>query len=68
MPKRIDSGFPHDAPLIATATFRLESVVARELEALGYRRALRGWLAFDGDESAVARANLWPAPRIAFFS
>ncbi len=48
-------------PLIATATFGLESVVDRELEALGYEsRALRpGWLAFDGDESAVARANLW---------
>jgi 23S rRNA G2445 N2-methylase RlmL len=48
-------------PLIATATFGLESVVARELEALGHQsRALRpGWLAFDGDESAVARANLW---------
>ena len=43
------------------ATFGLESVVARELEALGYEsRALRpGWLSFDGDESAVARANLW---------
>jgi 23S rRNA G2445 N2-methylase RlmL len=48
-------------PLIATATFGLESVVSRELGALGYEgRALRpGWIAFDGDESAVARANLW---------
>ena len=47
--------------LIATVTFGLESVVARELEALGYEsRALRpGWLSFEGDESAVARANLW---------
>jgi 23S rRNA G2445 N2-methylase RlmL/23S rRNA G2069 N7-methylase RlmK/C1962 C5-methylase RlmI len=47
--------------LIATATFGLESVVARELQALGYEsRALRpGWLSFEGDESAVARANLW---------
>jgi 23S rRNA G2445 N2-methylase RlmL/23S rRNA G2069 N7-methylase RlmK/C1962 C5-methylase RlmI len=47
--------------LIATATFGLESVVARELRALGYEsRALRpGWLSFEGDESAVARANLW---------
>ncbi len=47
--------------LVATATFGLESVVARELETLGYEsRALRpGWLSFEGDESAVARANLW---------
>jgi 23S rRNA G2445 N2-methylase RlmL len=47
--------------LIATATFGLEAVVARELQALGYEsRALRpGWLSFEGDESAVARANLW---------
>jgi 23S rRNA G2445 N2-methylase RlmL len=47
--------------LVATAAFGLESVVARELEALGYQsRALRpGWLAFEGDETAVARANLW---------
>jgi 23S rRNA (guanine2445-N2)-methyltransferase / 23S rRNA (guanine2069-N7)-methyltransferase len=35
--------------------------VSRELRALGYEsRALRpGWLAFEGNESAVARANLW---------
>jgi 23S rRNA G2445 N2-methylase RlmL len=48
-------------PLIATATFGLESVVARELANLGYEsRALRpGWLAFDADESAIARSNLW---------
>jgi 23S rRNA G2445 N2-methylase RlmL len=47
--------------LIATATFGLESVVARELSALGYRSSVTrpGWLAFRGDESAVARANLW---------
>jgi 23S rRNA G2445 N2-methylase RlmL len=47
--------------LIATAAFGLESVVSRELEALGYEsRALRpGWLSFEGDEAAVARANLW---------
>ncbi|MGH9333454.1 MAG: THUMP domain-containing protein, partial [Vicinamibacteria bacterium] len=47
--------------LIATATFGLEAVVARELEALGYEsRVVRpGWLAFRGGESAVARANLW---------
>ena len=47
--------------LIATAAFGLESVVARELEVLGHSsRALRpGWLAFEGDEAALARANLW---------
>jgi 23S rRNA (guanine2445-N2)-methyltransferase / 23S rRNA (guanine2069-N7)-methyltransferase len=47
--------------LLATATFGLESVVARELAALGYEsKADRpGWLAFDGDASSVARANLW---------
>ncbi len=47
--------------LIATASFGLESVVARELAALGYEsRALRpGWLVFEADESAIARANLW---------
>jgi 23S rRNA G2445 N2-methylase RlmL len=47
--------------LIATATFGLESVVARELSALGYEsRVVRpGWLGFRGGESSVARANLW---------
>jgi 23S rRNA (guanine2445-N2)-methyltransferase / 23S rRNA (guanine2069-N7)-methyltransferase len=47
--------------LIATATFGLESVVARELAGLGYEsQALRpGWLSFEGDDLAVARANLW---------
>ena len=47
--------------LIATATFGLEAVVSRELAALGYEaRTLRpGWLAFEGDASAIARANLW---------
>jgi 23S rRNA G2445 N2-methylase RlmL len=47
--------------LIATSTFGLESVVARELSALGYEsRVVRpGWLGFRGSESAVARANLW---------
>lgn len=52
---------PGDYTLIATATFGLESVVARELQALGYEsRVVRpGWLAFAGDESAIARTNLW---------
>jgi 23S rRNA (guanine2069-N7)-methyltransferase / 23S rRNA (guanine2445-N2)-methyltransferase len=52
---------PEDFTLIVTATFGLEAVVARELEALGYEsRVVRpGWLAFRGDETAIARANLW---------
>lgn len=47
--------------LIATCAFGLEAVVARELSALGYEsRTVRpGRLAFVGDWSAVARANLW---------
>lgn len=47
--------------LVATATFGLESVVRRELAALGYdAEAVRpGWLGFSGDASAIARANLW---------
>jgi len=47
--------------LIATATFGLEAVVSRELEALGYepRTTRPGWLSFRGDATAIARANLW---------
>ena len=47
--------------LIATATFGLESVVSRELEALGYepRTTRPGWLSFRGDAAAIARSNLW---------
>ncbi len=47
--------------LIATATFGLESVVSRELEALGYEpeSTRPGWLTFRGDGSAIARSNLW---------
>ncbi|MDH3584462.1 MAG: class I SAM-dependent RNA methyltransferase, partial [Phycisphaerae bacterium] len=47
--------------LIATSTFGLEAVVARELEALGYsaRSPQTGRIEFSGDASAVARANLW---------
>jgi len=39
----------------------LEALVARELHALGYpdARAANGLVAFGGDWSAVARANLW---------
>ena len=47
--------------LIATATFGLEAVVARELEALGYSANIiqAGRILFEGDETAVCRANLW---------
>lgn len=47
--------------LIATSTFGLEAVVARELEALGYpaRITQTGRLEFSGDALAVARTNLW---------
>ncbi|HLA84278.1 MAG TPA: bifunctional 23S rRNA (guanine(2069)-N(7))-methyltransferase RlmK/23S rRNA (guanine(2445)-N(2))-methyltransferase RlmL [Thermoguttaceae bacterium] len=47
--------------LIATATFGLEAVVARELQALGYatQTIQAGRVLFHGDPAAIARANLW---------
>jgi len=48
--------------LIATATFGLEAVVARELRDLGYedaRAEQNGRVFFTGDETAICRANLW---------
>lgn len=47
--------------LIATATFGLEAVVRREIEALGYKvlRTEDGKVTFMGDERAIARANIW---------
>ena len=47
--------------LIATSTFGLEAVVARELRALGYDAEIRqnGRIAFAADAAAVCRANLW---------
>jgi 23S rRNA G2445 N2-methylase RlmL len=47
--------------VIATCAFGLEAVVARELAALGYaaRTVRPGRLTFEGDATAVARANLW---------
>ena len=47
--------------LIATAAFGLEAVVARELAALGYSDQIveDGRIRFRGDESAIARCNLW---------
>lgn len=47
--------------LIATATFGLEAVVAREVRELGYEDMMveDARVTFAGDESAVCRANLW---------
>lgn len=47
--------------LIATAAFGLESVVARELKALGYdaRIPQPGRIEFEGGADAIAQANLW---------
>ncbi|MFO0977485.1 MAG: MEKHLA domain-containing protein [Planctomycetaceae bacterium] len=47
--------------LIATTTFGLEAVVARELEKLGYTnlRTLDGKIHFTGTERDIARCNLW---------
>lgn len=47
--------------LIATATFGLEAVVAREIKELGYDRVVveNGRVIFQADARAVCRANLW---------
>ncbi|MGN0710830.1 MAG: class I SAM-dependent RNA methyltransferase [Anaerovoracaceae bacterium] len=47
--------------LTATATFGLEALVKREIEALGYKilASENGKITFEGDERAVVRANLW---------
>ena len=47
--------------LIATATFGLEAVVKREIEALGYRitDSRNGRLTYEGDLRAIVRSNLW---------
>jgi len=47
--------------LIATSTFGLEAVVARELEALGYesKTIQPGRMLFDGTEEAICQANIW---------
>ncbi len=66
------SADPHPSPesplppvahldLIATTTFGLEAVVKRELIRLGHEAEIPqdGRVHFRGDESAIARANLW---------
>lgn len=47
--------------LIATATFGLEAVVRREIEALGYpvQKTEDGKVTYVGDERAIVRSNLW---------
>lgn len=47
--------------LIATATFGLEAVVARELKELGYteQQVENSRVIFQGDERAICRTNLW---------
>jgi putative N6-adenine-specific DNA methylase len=47
--------------LIATATFGLEAIVAREVKRLGYEdvKVENARVTFRGDESAICRSNLW---------
>lgn len=46
--------------LIATAAMGLEAIVAREVKDLGYDcQVENGKVLFKGDETAIARANMW---------
>lgn len=46
--------------LIATATFGLEAIVGREVEALGYpARIENARVVYQGDELGICRSNLW---------
>lgn len=46
--------------LIATTSFGLEAVVAREIRALGYQPTIEdARVTFTGDEAAICQANLW---------
>lgn len=47
--------------LVATCLFGLEHFLGEEIDALGYHRleTIDGRILFEGDENAVARANLW---------
>ena len=46
---------------VATASFGLEAVVRREIEALGYKviKTEDGRVTYMGDERAIVRSNLW---------
>jgi putative N6-adenine-specific DNA methylase len=46
--------------IIATSAMGLEAIVAREVKDLGYDcRVENGKVIFNGDETAIARANMW---------
>lgn len=46
--------------IVATAAMGLEAIVAKEVKALGYdAKVENGKVIFKGDESAIARCNLW---------
>lgn len=46
--------------LVATAAMGLEAIVAQEVQDLGYEtRVDNGKVYFEGDETAIARCNLW---------
>ena len=46
--------------LVATSAMGLESIVAEEVQNLGYEtRVDNGKVYFEGDETAIARCNLW---------
>ena len=46
--------------LVATSAMGLESIVADEVKALGYETTTEnGKIYFEGDERAIARANIW---------
>ena len=46
--------------LVATAAMGLEAIVAEEVKALGYETTTEnGKVYFEGDERAIARANVW---------
>lgn len=46
--------------LVATSAMGLEAIVAQEVQALGYDTTVEnGKVYFEGDETAIARTNLW---------
>lgn len=46
--------------LVATSAMGLEAIVAQEVQELGYEtRVENGKVYFEGDETAIARCNLW---------
>ena len=47
--------------LVATCLFGLEHLLGEEIDALGYKRieTIDGRVTFEGDENAIARANIW---------